>query len=383
VDKNLANAPKSLIQECSPTNLETVRAACVNCHDRKVRCDAHKRGFPCSNCITSKRPNCRRHEKKRRPQVRSPGNFIPIRRRSQNRPPQVAPPAENGTSAEAAPAAAKSTQAAPNKGDAGAGNELVEFVDQEDISSRSVLRGFRLTYVGKDVSNINFLVRQREGEEMETVHHLSSDRIASQLNPHKGERIPREAFVLPDQALADQLIETYFTHVNSWCPIVDEDTFMGQYRKGDPADPPSLLLLQAILLVGAHVSQERPDRDKLKASFFHRAKMLFDGRLEKNRDFVVQSALLLSWYSDGAEDVGANAWHWVGIAARTATGLGMHRDVGTANRLMITHPDGHTWRRIWWILVQFDVTVALSYGRPQAMYFIPSPIAVPILTTEK
>jgi hypothetical protein len=47
----------------------------------------------------------------------------------------------------------------------------------------------------------------------------------------------------------------------------------------------------------------------------------------------------------------------------------VHRDIRTANRY--TPPDGHTWRRIWWMLVQFDVTVALSYGRPQAMYVDP------------
>jgi transcriptional regulatory protein AMDR len=144
-----------------------------------------------------------------------------------------------------------------------------------------------MTCVGKDVSNINFIVRQREGEENGNVYHFSSDEIASQFNTHKGERIPREAFMLPDHALPDQLVEAYFTHINPWCTIVDEDTFMGQYRRRDPADPPSLLLLQAVLLVGAHISQDRPSRDTLKATFFRRAKVLFDGRLEKNRDFVV------------------------------------------------------------------------------------------------
>lgn len=329
-----------------------------------MRCDAHKRGFPCSNCIASQRPNCRKHEKRRRQQVRPPGDFVPILRRSQNPAASADPVTGNATSSRATELPTP-TSIASNDEESESRNQLVEFADQEYISSRSVLRGFRVFYVGKDVSNINFLVRQREGEESEPVYHVSSDEIASRFNPHQGERIPREAFILPDHALSGKLIEAYFTHINSWCPVVDEETFMGQYRRKDPADPPSLLLLQAILLVGAHVSQERPDRDTLKATFFRRAKMLFDGRLEKNRDFVVQAALLLTWHSDGAEDVGANAWHWVGIAARTATGLGMHREVGTVS--FVTHPDGHTWRRIWWILVQFDITVALSYGRPQAM----------------
>jgi len=240
----------------------------------------------------------------------------------------------------------------------------VEFIDQEDLRHRSIQRGVRITYVGKDVSNINFLVRQRGGGENETVHHFPSDEIARQYITHEPERLPREAFILPDQALADELVQVYFTHINPGFPIVNEDIFMGQYRGRNPSDAPSLLVLQAILLVGAHVSRDRPDRDTLKATFFRRAKMLFDARLEKNRDIVVQAALLLTWHSDGTEDIGANAWYWVGIAARTAMGLGMHRDPGASK---LIHHDLRTWRRTWWILVQFDVTVSLSYGRPQAM----------------
>ena len=261
-------------------------AACGNCHERKIRCDAHKRGFPCSNCISSRRLSCQKHEKRKRFNIRPPGSFVRIRAS------QTAQPSHGPV------ATASITKSGPSP----------EFFDLEETNDRSILRGPRVTYVGKDVSNINFLVRQREGELNAQAFHFSSDDIASQFNPHlQLDRIPREAFMLPEQALADQLVEAYFTHVNPGCPIADEDTFMGQYRKQDPKDPPSLLLLQAILLVGAHVLQERPDRDALKATFFRRAKMLFDGRLEKNRDFVVQAALLLTWHSDGGDDVAANS----------------------------------------------------------------------------
>lgn len=200
-----------------------------------------------------------------------------------------------------------------------------------------------MTYLWKDVSNINFLIRQREGEENQRIYHISSDKIASRFNPHESDSIPREAFLLREQDLADELVQAYFTHVNPACPIVDEGLFMSQYQRKDPKDPPSLLLLQAISLVGTHVSQGRPDRDELKDTFFRRGKALFDGRLEQNRDFVVQATLLFTWHSDGREDVGANSSHWVRIGARTAMGLGLHRDYGILDRSM--HPDVHTWRR--------------------------------------
>jgi transcriptional regulatory protein AMDR len=245
----------------------------------------------------------------------------------------------------------------------GSNLELVEFVDQKELSTRSILRGVRISYVGKDVSNMNFLVRQRDVGEDEAEHHFATNDIAGQFIIHEPDRIPREAFILPERELADQLVQAYFTHVNPGCPLVDEDIFMEQYRK-TPTEPISLLVLQAILLVGAHVSRDRPDRDTLKATFFRRAKMLYDARLEKNRDFIIQAALLLTWHSDGPDDTEANAWFWVGIAARTAMGLGLHRDRSASK---IVHIDGRTWERLWWILVQFDVLVSLFYGRPQAM----------------
>ncbi|CZR66979.1 related to Acetamidase regulatory protein [Phialocephala subalpina] len=366
------------------------RAACSNCHDRKVRCDAHKRGFPCSTCINSQRANCRIHEKKRRIIIRSSDNPVPIRRKSHNpanaSQGQLFDRALTSTSLSTGSSQDTGTASSTPKDDSGR-RHLVEFISQKDIGHRSIQRGVRITYVGKDVSNINFLVRQLDGGENETVYHFPSDEIARQYITHEPDRMPREAFILPDQALADELVEAYFTHINPGCPIVDEDIFMGQYRGRNPADPPSLLVLQAILLVGAHVLRERPDRDVLKATFFRRAKMLFDARLERNRDVVVQAALLLTvgvvlgaangiadrsfivltcgrWHSDGAEDIAANAWHWVGVAARIAMGLGMHRDAGSST---LIHHDMRTWRRTWWILVQFDVTVSLSYGRPQAI----------------
>lgn len=245
----------------------------------------------------------------------------------------------------------------------GSGRRLVEFIDQQEVGHRSILRGVRISYVGKDVSNLNFLVRQRDIGEDESVHHFAADDVAGRFITHEPEQIPREAIVLPDRALADELVKAYFTHVNPGIPIVDEEIFMEQYQR-TPTEPPSLLMLQAIFLVGAHVSRDRPDRDTLKATFFRRAKMLFDSRLEKNRDFIIQSALLLSWHSDGPDDTEANAWFWIGIATRTAMGLGLHRD-RSASRL--THIDMRSWRRLWWILVQFDVAVSLFHGRPQAM----------------
>lgn len=211
-------------------------------------------------------------------------------------------------------------------------------------------------------SNVNYLIRHRVKNH--TVHHYPANQVSRQYASHAFDRIPKEAFILPPRTVVEELLEQYFLHVNPGFPILDESIFMNEYRAGDPQHPPSLLLLQAVLMVGAHISRDRPDRDSLKQMCFRRAKMLFDAQFELNRDVIVQAALLLTWHSDGVEDIVANSYHWVSIAARTAIGLGMHRDCSPSNLVM---HDRRIWRRVFWILVQFDVMVALAHGRPQAI----------------
>lgn len=259
--------------------------------------------------------------------------------------------------------AAAALSSLQDAGDNGARRHLVEMLSQDDLDIRIIQKGVRIVYAGQEFSNINYLIRHRA--QNEAVHHFPANQISRKyLSMDDRQNIPKDAFTLPAPKIVDDLLDAYFRHVNPFCPILDETIFMAQYRGRDPANPPPLLVLHAVLMVGAHVLPNRPDRQELKTAFFRRAKMLFDARFEWNRDVVVQAALLLTWSSEGVEDVGANSYHWVGIAVRMALGLGMHRDSSAST--LIAH-DKRLWKRLWWILVQFDVHVTLWYGRPQAI----------------
>jgi transcriptional regulatory protein AMDR len=240
----------------------------------------------------------------------------------------------------------------------------VKLIDDEESDRREIQRDVRVIYVGHHVSNMSFLIRQQRGRDP-NVHHFPGNEIPRRNLKIGHDQLLADALTLPEQSVVDELVDAYFAHVNPGYPIVEEDHFMMQYRNRDGSDPPSILITQAILLAGAHVARPRPDRDELKAAFFRRSKWLFDNRIERNRDILVQAALLLTWHSDPVDDdVAANAHYWVGIAARIATGLGMHRDLVSSRFAAV---DRRVWRRVWWILVQFDVMVSLSYGRPQAI----------------
>ncbi|KAL4975091.1 fungal-specific transcription factor domain-containing protein [Aspergillus desertorum] len=414
-------------------------AACIHCHRRKVRCDARLVGLPCSNCRSAGKTDCQIHEKKRKLAVRSILDPVPIRCRPPNpekatksispSSPSIEPPRafmtalravqpdiatpsgiasnfpnirnhdstydnratnknvlgsntqyQNVLSNSDSPPYSRPAVSDPSEGELRADIEkrLVNLIDGEASDSRAIQRGVRAIYVGHELSNMSFLIRQQR-DTGDDVYHFAGNEIPRRQLRTGHDQLLMDALTLPEPVLADELVHAYFAQVNPGYPIVEEDLFMSQYSNRDPADAPPILLLQTILLVGAHVTRPKAERDALKDIFFRRAKWLFDNRIERNRDILVQAALLLTWHSDVTDDdVSANAHYWIGIAARIATGLGMHRNPVCSR---FVPRDRRMWRRLWYILVQFDVMVSLSYGRPQALNLEDSDVS-PLTVTD-
>lgn len=240
---------------------------------------------------------------------------------------------------------------------------LVGFFSQD--LQHSPIRA-RLTYVGNELSNLNFLTRQRALNHH--VYHYPCDNpyvprvYKNARTSETATQIPKDAFILPPKHIADVLVDAFFKFVYPTFPVINKDGFLAQYH--DSTSSPSLLLLQAVCLAGAHSVTVFKNNQELKVALFRRAKALLEGRYEEDRMEMVQAALLLTWFSDGGDDVCANAWWWIGIASRTAIGLGMHREVGPSK---MPEGDKKTWRRMWWCLLQFDCLVSLCYGRSQNM----------------
>ncbi|RSL80628.1 hypothetical protein CEP51_006449 [Fusarium floridanum] len=365
--------------------------ACIVCHQRKVRCDILEKGIPCSNCQSQDRSNCRLYEKKKTrttlAHINRPTN-IPLQPRQRGQQPVTAPatptptPQWPGISTDGStdPIPRPSSSSADNRTryhhndspstihgsaagtceDEQATRNLAEFIDQDEVRVGEITRAARLYYIGTEFSNLNYLVRQRARQPDQNVLHFGSHPLARKIPS-----VPQEALQLPPKALADELVRAYFIHVNKGFPIVDEEEFMDRYNGTDAYRQISLPLFHAVCLVGAHVlSPRREDVKAIKFDFFRRAKLLFDCRFEQHRESYLQVALLLTWQCDNLEDIVSNSWHWVGVAARTAMGMGMHRDTAPSS---LNTMDKSQWVRLWWSVFQFDVMVSASYGRPQAI----------------
>ena len=168
----------------------------------------------------------------------------------------------------------------------------------------------RVAHLGES-SNLSLLVQDNHGSS-EVVHYPlppnvrgSRARLTDLDNLEIDILHQRGAFLLPPKALCDEIVEAFFKWVAPIVPIVNRNRFMRQYY--DPTNPPSLLLLQAILLAGSKVCYNPQLMDAngsttpAAITFYKRAKALYDANYEDDRVTIVQALVLLGWYWEGPE----------------------------------------------------------------------------------
>lgn len=211
----------------------------------------------------------------------------------------------------------------------------------------------RVAYLGES-SNLSLLVQDRHGTS-DVVHYPLPENVRgarARVNELDNVEIDilhqRGAFLLPPRQLCDELVDAYFTWIAPVVPVINRSKFMRRYR--DSKNPPSLLLLQAILLAGSRVCNNPQLMDAngsttpAAMTFYKRAKALYDANYEDDRVTIVQALILMGWYWEGPEgknkergdivtharsdlaaDVTKNVFYWSRVAVIVAQGSGMHR----------------------------------------------------------
>ena len=211
----------------------------------------------------------------------------------------------------------------------------------------------RVAYLGES-SNLSLLVQDRHGT-TDVVHYPLPENVRgarARRNELDNVEIDilhqRGAFLLPPRALCDELVDSFFTWIAPVVPVINRSKFMRRYQ--DSKNPPSLLLLQAMLLAGSRVCNNPKLMDAngsttpAAMTFYKRAKALYDANYEDDRVTIVQSLILMGWYWEGPEgknkdrgdivtsarsdlaaDVTKNVFYWSRVAVIVAQGSGMHR----------------------------------------------------------
>ncbi|UPL02549.1 hypothetical protein LCI18_013483 [Fusarium solani-melongenae] len=355
--------------------------ACETCHARKVRCDAASLGVPCTNCVAFQ-IECRIPNPKRK---KTQGTGSQTNKDSDSdrgdgtedpSPRPVAPTA--ASFAPRTPSVFHShdgtppttlTEAQARKEEVDSGTYL-DLVMKPKFTRAPITEAGRVAYLGES-SNLTLLVHDRQGS-ADVVHYPlpenvrgSRARLTELDNVEIDILHQRGAFLLPPRALCDELIDAYFSWVHPIVPIINRTRFMRQYR--DPKNPPSLLLLQSVLLAGtracnnAQLMDANGSTTPAALTFYKRAKALYDANYEDDRVTIVQSLLLMGWYWEGPEDVTKNVFYWSRVATIVAQGSGMHRSV---EQSQLSRSDKRLWKRIWWTLFTRDRSVAVALGRP-------------------
>ncbi|GES60009.1 cutinase transcription factor 1 alpha [Aspergillus terreus] len=343
-----------------------------------VRCDAASLGVPCTNCVAfsieCKIPTPKRKKNQNKSKETSGSEA------GSERPPtkqEEEPPAADGKNAfgyrsnrmavDGMPVTTLSDQQVAEQ--ASQNNTYAQFMKPK-FARAPIKEAGRVAYLGES-SNLSLLVQDRHGT-TDVVHYPlppnirgSRSRLTDLDNLELDILHQRGAFLLPPKPLCDELVEAYFKWVAPVVPIVNRSRFMRHYR--DPKNPPSLLLLQAILLAGSRVCTNPQLMDAngsttpAAMTFYKRAKALYDANYEDDRVTIVQALVLLGWYWEGPEDVTKNVFYWTRVAMVVAQGSGMHRSVESSQ---LSKPDKRLWKRIWWTLFTRDRSVAVALGRP-------------------
>jgi hypothetical protein len=201
-------------------------------------------------------------------------------------------------------------------------NGLSQFFQQSIGASTwlvfDVYELVRIAYIGTEVSNPTHLISLEQP--VPPVLHLPHPPIHPPL-PWKPESDPlyapranldtaRDLSSFPAKEVRDELVNAYYDQINPYFPVIDEYEFRSQYA--DPNKPPPLLLLQAVLLAGAHVCNHAKvvqSRSMVKTALFQRGKTLFDMRHENDRLHLVQSALLFTWHLENADTASSNSYY--------------------------------------------------------------------------
>ncbi|KAI9054772.1 hypothetical protein LZ554_001920 [Drepanopeziza brunnea f. sp. 'monogermtubi'] len=349
--------------------------ACETCHSRKVRCDAASLGVPCTNCVAFS-IECKIPAPKRKKTAvgktkdsdsdrgetldeRSPRNNSPV---TTGRRESVYNNAADGTP----PTSLTEAQYKQRQDDDGT---YVQFMKPK-FTRAPIKEAGRVAYLGES-SNLTLLVHDRHGT-ADVVHYPlpenvrgSRARLTELDNVEIDILHQRGAFLLPPKSLCDELVDAYFKWVAPIVPVINRNRFMKQYR--ETKNPPSLLLLQAILLAGSRVCTNPQLMDAngsttpAALTFYKRAKALYDANYEDDRVTIVQALVLMGWYWEGPEDVTKNVFYWSRVATIVAQGSGMHRSVEGSQ---LNTADKRLWKRIWWTLFTRDRSVAVALGRP-------------------
>ncbi|KAL2824794.1 fungal-specific transcription factor domain-containing protein [Aspergillus cavernicola] len=178
----------------------------------------------------------------------------------------------------------------------------------------------------------------------------------------------RGALTIPEGELRTELLRCYIKWVHSFLPVLNLQEFLRCVAENDPDGNISLLLFQAVMFVStAFVDLKHlqaagyTTRKDARNAFYTRLRLLHSLDCEDDRIVIVQTLLLMTYWSDHMNSPQRDIWDWIGICNTHAHSIGLNRDPSSS------HLDIRTKRlrtRLWWCLFSRDRLIAMGMRRP-------------------
>ncbi|KAH6980793.1 fungal-specific transcription factor domain-containing protein [Ilyonectria sp. MPI-CAGE-AT-0026] len=364
--------------------------ACLYCRSRKVRCDVSKNGQPCMNCnldeqkcVVTKRASrrfsnghskfqaCPQPDTGRRKTTRAQEPIIETITELDihpQRPSTCDQPAYNDKPNQSVVEDHHDTPTGKNaqSDTSGTSDSCYEATPAVEPPATDLLSSFFVN-PGAD--------QPPEPSEMVVYCSYSFLAISNMFYvPAQDVRFldKEDCFRLPARSILDQAIQQYFLHVHPLLPMLSEADFWEAYYSPAPeeAKKTSLLLIQAMLFVSCNfLPLESINRlgysnvRSARASFYRKAKLIYDFGVEPSSLATAQAALLLTFWTPplNADSKPNTSWLMIAIENARRTKADYYSDI---SNLTAKKPGDHAiLRRLWWCCIIRDRILPLGLRR--------------------
>ncbi|KAE8133998.1 fungal-specific transcription factor domain-containing protein [Aspergillus pseudotamarii] len=179
----------------------------------------------------------------------------------------------------------------------------------------------------------------------------------------------RGALSIPESGLRNELLRCYIKWVHSFMPVLNLQDFLRCVAENDPNGNISLLLFQAVMFVATafvdlkHLQDAGYATRKIaRSAFYTRLRLLYSLDCEEDRIAILQTLLLMTYWTDHVNHPQRDIWDWIGVCNTQAHSIGLNRDPTTSPTM-----DLKTKRlriRLWWSLYSRDRLISLGMRRP-------------------
>ncbi|KAJ3813080.1 fungal-specific transcription factor domain-containing protein [Lentinula aff. lateritia] len=195
------------------------------------------------------------------------------------------------------------------------------------------------------------------------------------LYPWQLEGEERQPLTFPENDLLCELVTSYFTYLQPYIPLLHRPSFEGAVSEGlHFRDPKFGTVLLGVCAVASRFSEDPRNLAEGAGAKYSLGWPWYKQTLPMRTTFAkaptlydLQTCCLSAMYLMGTS-ASDSMWTIVGLGIRIAQDMGLHRKKKR-------RPEGPlNWRtlkselctRAFWVLLNFDVILSLSFGRPRA-----------------